>query len=292
MRIAGAPISWGVCEVPGWGHQMSTERVLGEMRELGLQATELGPQGWLPVPPAERAAALSAHGLTAVGAFVPVVLHQPDHDPLPGVDRELDGFEAAGGDVLVLAAASGLDGYDERPVLDEQGWQLLLDNLDLLSARAAGRGIIAVLHPHVGTMVEAADEVARVLAGSTIALCLDTGHLLIGGTDPVALVREHADRVDHVHAKDVRLDIARRVQAGELGYTDAVRAGIYTRLGEGDVDFAAIVSSLTEAGFDGWYVLEQDTILTEEPTGEGPKADVRAAIEFLQALSTAADTAR
>lgn len=284
MRIAGAPISWGVCEVPGWGHQMSTGRVLSEMRELGLRATELGPQGWLPAAPAERAAALSGHGLAAVGAFVPVVLHQPDHDPLPAVARELDGFEAAGGDVLVLAAASGLDGYDERPVLDEQGWQRLLDNLDRLSALVAGRGFVAVLHPHVGTLVQTSDEVARVLAGSSVALCLDTGHLLIGGTDPVELVRGHADRVHHVHAKDVRLDIARRVQSGELGYTDAVRAGIYTRLGEGDVDFAAIVAGLTAAGFDGWYVLEQDTILTEEPTGEGPKADVRAAIEFLQAL--------
>lgn len=287
MKIAGAPISWGVCEVPGWGHQMSTDRVLAEMRELGLTATEFGPQGWLPAEPAARAAALAAHGLEAVGAFVPVVLHRPDHDPLPAVDRELDSFEAAGGDVLVLAADSGLEGYDDRPVLDEDGWRTLFGNLDRLSELAAARGITAVLHPHVGTMVETADEVTRVLAGSTIALCLDTGHLLIGGTDPVQLVRDHADRIDHVHAKDVRTDIARRVRAGELGYTDAVRGGIYTRLGDGDVDFAAIVTSLTAAGFDGWYVLEQDTILTAEPTGEGPKTDVRAAIEYLRALAEA-----
>lgn len=285
MRIAGAPISWGVCEVPGWGYQLEPGRVLREMRELGLTATEFGPQGWLPVAPADRAAVLAEHGLAAVGAFVPVVLHDPDHDPVPGVDRELDAFEAAGGDVLVLSAASGADGYDARPELDERGWATLFANLDRLTALAASRGIRASLHPHVGTMVETADDVARVLAGSRVRLCLDTGHLLIGGTDPAELVREHAARVNHVHAKDVRLDLAAKVRAGELTYTDAVRAGIYTRLGEGDVDFTSIVADLTAAGYDGWYVLEQDTILAGEPAGEGPMAGVRAAAEYLRSLA-------
>ena len=284
MRIAGAPISWGVCEVPGWGHQLEPGRVLTEMRELGLTATEFGPQGWLPVAPGERAAVLAEHGLAAVGAFVPVVLHDPGHDPAPGVDRELDAFEAAGGDVLVLSAASGTDGYDTRPDLDQAGWATLFANLDRLTALAASRGIRASLHPHVGTMVETADDVARVLAGSRVPLCLDTGHLLIGGTDPAELVRAHAARVNHVHAKDVRLDLAAKVRSGELTYTDAVRAGIYTRLGEGDVDFASIVADLTAAGYDGWYVLEQDTILAGEPAGEGPMADVRAAAEYLRSL--------
>ena len=284
MRIAGAPISWGVCEVPGWGYQLEPGRVLREMRELGLTATEFGPQGWLPVAPADRAAVLAEHGLAAVGAFVPVVLHDPDHDPVPGVDRELDAFEAAGGDVLVLSAASGADGYDARPELDERGWATLFANLDRLTALAASRGIRASLHPHVGTMVETADDVARVLAGSRVPLCLDTGHLLIGGTDPAELVREHAARVNHVHAKDVRLDLAAKVRAGELTYTDAVRAGIYTRLGDGDVDFTSIVADLTAAGYDGWYVLEQDTILAGEPAGEGPMAGVRAAAEYLRSL--------
>jgi len=285
MRIAGAPISWGVCEVPGWGYQMAPERVLREMTEVGLTATEFGPLGWLPESPAERAAAIAPYGLQAVGAFVPVVLHDPDHDPVPAVDRELDSFEAAGGDVLVLAANSGLDGYDERPELDDAGWATVFANLDRLTRLAASRGVRASLHPHVGTMVEKADEVLRVLAGSTVPLCLDTGHLLIGGTDPAELVGTWAHRVNHVHAKDVRLDLARRVQSGELTYTEAVRQGIYVPLGQGDVDVATIVTALEAAGFDGWYVLEQDTILAEEPVGEGPVADVRASIAHLRSLA-------
>ncbi|HCX84090.1 MAG TPA: inosose dehydratase [Micrococcales bacterium] len=285
MKIAGAPISWGVCEVPGWGYQLEPEQVLAEMTELGLTATEFGPQGWLPEAPADRAAALKPYGLAAVGAFVPVLLHDPEHDPLPAVDAELDSFEAAGGDVLVLAAASGLDGYDERPELDDAQWATVFRNLDRLTALAAARGIRASLHPHVGTMVETRDDVLRVLEGSSIALTLDTGHLLIGGTDPAALVDDWAARVNHVHAKDVRADLAAKVRAGELTYTEAVREGIYVPLGEGDVDLPRIVSALGAAGFDGWYVLEQDTILDGAPAGEGPKVDVRTSKAYLESLA-------
>ena len=89
------------------------------------------------------------------------------------------------------------------------------------------RGIRAVLHPHVGTMVEKKDEVNRVLDGSTIPLCLDTGHLLIGGTDPLELARAAADRIAHTHLKDVDADLAARVQSGELTYTQAVAQGMY-----------------------------------------------------------------
>ena len=285
MRIAGAPISWGVCEVPGWGHQLTPERVLTEMRDVGLEATEFGPQGWLPEAPAERAAAISPYGLKAVGAFVPVVLHDPGHDPVPEVERELDSFEAAGGDVLVLAAATGQEGYDERPELDDDGWATLLANLDRLTEVAARRGIRASLHPHVGTMIEQRAEVLRVLEGSTVPLCLDTGHLLIGGTDPAELARDWAGRVNHVHAKDVRADLAESVRAGDLTYTEAVRRGIYVPLGQGDVDLASSVRDLSAAGVDGWYVLEQDTILGGEPSGEGPVGDVTTSLAYLRSLA-------
>lgn len=285
MRIAGAPISWGVCEVPGWGHQLDPERVLPEMRGLGLTATEFGPQGWLPESPTARAATLREAGLAAVGAFVPVLLHVADHDPLPGVDAELDAFEAAGGDVLVLAAATGAEGYDARPELTEEEWARLLGNLDRLAEHARSRGITPSLHPHVGTLVETAADVARVLEGTSVPLCLDTGHLLIGGTDPAELARAWAGRISHVHAKDVRADLAQRVQAGDLTYTDAVRAGMYVPLGDGDVDLAAIVDALGAVGYDGWWVLEQDTILSEAPEGEGPVGDVRRSLQHLHSLA-------
>ena len=159
-------------------------------------------------------------------------------------------------------------------------------NLDRLADLAAARGLVAVLHPHVGTMVETRADVDRVLAGSAIPLCLDTGHLLIGGTDPLELAKAVPHRIAHTHLKDVDATLAARVRSGELTYTDAVRAGMYTPLGTGDVDIAGIVSVLRDNGFDGWYVLEQDTILDGEPAGEGPVRDVRASVDYLRTVTT------
>ncbi|MEU4393552.1 sugar phosphate isomerase/epimerase [Kribbella sp. NPDC023855] len=286
-RIAGAPISWGVCEVPGWGWQYDPATVLAQMREVGIAATEFGPDGFLPDDPAEKAKALADLGLRAVGGFVPVVLHDPLHDPSAEVARALEGFVAAGASTLVLAAATGQDGYDGRPVLDSVGWNTLLANLDSLAALAAKQGITATLHPHVGTMIENAEDVDRVLRGSTIGLTLDTGHLLIGGVDPVALALEHTSRILHTHLKDVDASWAARVQSGEVSYTDAVRAGMYRPLGGGDIDLTAIVSALEKSGYDGWYVLEQDTILAERPSDDGPLADVRASVEHLRRIAEA-----
>lgn len=280
-RIAGAPISWGVCEVPGWGYQLEPERVLAEMHELGLAATELGPDGFLPPDPRD---VLARHDLHAIGGFTPLLLHAPGHDPVPEVAALLAGYAATGSDVLVLSAVTGLDGYDERPNLDDDGWRTLLTNLDRLRALAAEHGVRAVLHPHVGTMVENGEEVGRVLDGSSIPLCLDTGHLLIGGTDPAELTRQAPHRIAHTHLKDVDAGLAEQVQAGRRTYTEAVREGMYRPLGAGDVDFGAIVGHLRGYGYDGWWVLEQDTILTAEPCDEGPVADVRASVEHLRGL--------
>jgi len=227
---------------------------------------------------------LAARHLTAVGGFTPVVLHQAGHDPVPGIGRLLDSYDASGAGTLVLSAATGQDGYDTRPDLDEAGWATLLTNLDRLTDLAAARGVRAVLHPHVGTMIESGPEVQRVLAGSAISLCLDTGHLLIGGTDPAELTRQAPDRIAHTHFKDVNDQIAGQVRSGRLTYTEGVGRGMYRPLGAGDVDFAAIVSYLTARGYDGWYVLEQDTILTEAPRGEGPVTDVRRSADYLRQL--------
>ena len=287
VKIAGAPISWGVCEVPGWGHQMTPDRVLTEMAELGLGATEFGPLGFLPVEPADRAAALAKHGMEAVGGFFPIILYKDDFDPLPAVLTELESYSASGAKTLVLSADTGLDGYDtKRPELDAAGWATMFKNLERIKNAAAALGVTAVLHPHVGTMVETEADVLQILNGSTIKFCLDTGHMIIGGTDPVAFVAKHADRVAHSHLKDVNLEVASRVQSGEITYYEGILEGMYVPLGTGDVDVRSIVRGLLSAGYDGWFVLEQDNVINEEPAvGAGPFADAKASVEFIRAVA-------
>lgn len=290
QRIAGAPISWGVCEVPGWGHQLAPERVFAEMAALGLTATEAGPDGFLPADARAATALLAEHGLRLVGGFVPAVLHDPAETSWRvAVASAADLFAAAGADVLVVAADSAGAGYDAVADLDADRWRTLLAHLGAARDLAAERGLRLALHPHVGTVVERREHVERVLDGSDVALCVDTGHLLVGGSDPVALVRAVPERVGHVHLKDVDAALAARVRAGEVAYSAAVRAGLYRPLGAGDVDVEALVAALVASGYDGWYVLEQDVMLdAEPPAGGGPVADVAASAERLRRLLAAA----
>lgn len=283
-RIAAAPISWGVCEVPDWGYQLNPDQVLGDMRRLGVAATEFGPEGFLPQAPAERAQVLSGCGLKAVGGFFPLVLHKADHDPLPEIEAELDAYVAAGATTVIYSAVSGEDGYDERVQLDDDQWGVFFANLDRAREAAESRGITATLHPHVGTLIESRDDVERVIERSTIGLTLDTGHLFIGGTDPLQLAREHGDRIRHTHLKDVDNAMAQRVRDGDLTYYEAVVQGMYRPLGQGDARIGDIVRALEDQGYQGWYTMEQDTVLPDVEAVHAAVADVAESIEFLRSL--------
>jgi inosose dehydratase len=210
------------------------------------------------------------------------VLHEPGG--ADAIARAAVRLAEAGAGIAVVAAISGA-GYDSRPKLTEAQWATLLAALDEGAARAARHGVRAVLHPHVGTVIENAEDIDRVLEGSSIPLCLDTGHLLVGGADPVALAERAGHRVAHAHLKDVDATLCAAVRNGEIAYTDAVRQGLYRPLGQGAVDVPRLVRALESHGFAGWYVLEQDVMLDAEPAnGNGPAADVRASVEYLKGV--------
>jgi len=282
-RLAAAPISWGVCEVPGWGLQLPPERVLAEMARLGVRATELGPQGWLPLDGAGVRAALDRYGLRLVGGFVPVVVHEPDlGETRAQAARAAAQLAAAGADVFVAALVADLR-WSAPPVLDDDALERAGEHLRELADLVAGEGLLLVLHPHVGTLVERAADVERALRATDVSWCLDTGHLLIGGVDPAEFVRRHGARVGHVHLKDVDAAVAARLGAGELSLVQATHAGLFRPLGQGDAGIDEVVALLHRSGYDGWLVLEQDTAITgqEPPVGRGPVLDVQASIDYL-----------
>jgi inosose dehydratase len=285
-RIAGAPISWGVCEAPGWGYEMAPARVLGEMLALGIQKTELGPTGYLGGHPEDVLRQLGANQLQLVGGFLPVPLHVDPALDLTEATAAIATLAAAHAEVVVLAARSTDGSYDRKVRLSEQEWPVLLGNLRRLQQVIGDYGMTGTLHPHIGTAIEDRAAVLRLLESSDIALCLDTGHLLIGGMQPLELLDLAADRVGHVHLKDVDTAVAARVSAGRAGYLGAVRQGLYTPLGDGDLDVAAIVTALENIGYQGWYVLEQDCALDAEPApGAGPLLDVGRSIDFLSSIA-------
>jgi inosose dehydratase len=288
-RLAAAPISWGVCEVPGWGLQLPPERVFAEMRQLGIAATELGPQGWLPLDGAAAHAELDRFELRLVGGFVPLVVHEPDLGATrEHAQRAAAQLATAGADVFVAALVADLE-WSAPPAVDDDGWKRAGEHLRRIADLVAADGLELVLHPHVGTIAESAADVERALEHTDVAWCFDTGHLFIGGVDPADFVRAHAGRIGHVHLKDVDARLAAELRSGARSLVEAVQAGLFRPLGEGDAGIGEAVDLLEQSGYERWLVLEQDIAITgsEPPAGGGPALDVRKSIEF---LSTRAPT--
>ncbi len=289
-RIAGAPISWGVCEVPGWGPMLDANRVLRELTSLGLHAIELGAAGFFPDDPIEVKALLDSYGVEMIGGFVPVVLHDPawadrTRDEIDAAARKL---AAAGGTWFITAVVVDPD-WSPRYELSDDEWSHLIMMLGEIDRIASQYGVRQALHPHVGTLVETAEDIQRLLDNSDVGWCLDIAHTSVGGFDPVAFAKNYPDRVRHVHLKDVDLSVAARLNAGELSLKEAVFDGLFCTLGEGNIDVAGAIEALEAAGYDGWYVLEQDVSIEGDvpAEGSGPVEAVAASLAFVQRVAAA-----
>ncbi|MGH7543447.1 MAG: TIM barrel protein [Gemmatimonadota bacterium] len=284
LKIAAAPITWGVSEVPGWGHQLDAGLVLSEIARAGLVATELGPHGFLPEDPAELKARLAAHGLVLVGGFVPAVLHvsRVQGEELARIEAGARTLADAGAEVLVLAARTGTQGYDAGRTPTAAEWETLGRGIAAALEIGSRHGVTVAVHPHHGTLIEREAEIVRLLESTAAFLCLDTGHLTVAEVDPLRVARAAAGRIAHVHLKDVDSALAAQVRSGGLGYHEAVRRGLYRPLGEGDVDVAGVVEILSEQGYDGWYVLEQDLVIEGDGDGARPLENALHSVRFLR----------
>lgn len=294
MKVATAPISWGACEIPGWGDLLPYERVLDEMAASGYAGTELGPPDYLPRDAKTLARELGARGLAMVGAFCTVALHDPERrvealHTAAATARLLAELDAS---VLVLAAEgddrrsaiAGRVPADGSASLDDRGWEHAAGLVDRIARNAREHGITTAFHPHAASYVEAPHEIERLLAGTDpelVGLCLDTGHVAYGGSDPAALARDHAARVRHVHLKDVRRTVHASAIRRGIDFRDAVGEGVFAPLGDGDLDLRGTLDELRDAGYDGWLVVEQDIRLGITPEA-APLADALRSREFIR----------
>ena len=286
MRLAAAPISWGVCEVPGWGFQLERDKVLAAAARLGLPDIEAGPPGFLPSDAREARELVTGRGMRVVGGFVAAVLHSSERleSDLIALDTQAEWLAGLGAEVLVLAAATGRDDYDvpAEPTVDE--WKTLLASLPRAMETARKHGLDTAFHPHVGTVVESRESIDRILRDSDVPLCLDTGHVFVGGGDPAAIAREYPGRIRHVHLKDADAALAAAVRDRRIGYADAVSRGLFRPLGQGGAGIADVLRALKASGYTGWGVLEQDIALREAPTeANDPAKDVARSRDFANA---------
>lgn len=279
--------------MPGWGAQLPVERVLREMVELDLTATELGSIGYLPTDPSELRELLDRFGMRLTGGFNALCLHDRDRtdEMLARAAASADRLAAAGATHFVTCAVSDPDDW-QRPVLTDDEWSTLFDTLARLDELCSTRGLVQAFHPHVDSVVETASEIQRVIESTTVGFVLETGHMLIGGMDPLAFAVDHVDRVVLVHLKDVAPDLIEPLNRDELTLMQAVQAGIFPPLGAGGAPIAEVIRALEGAGYRGRYVIEQDAALTEglPADGDGPVRDVQSSVAYLQSVALTIDT--
>ena len=272
LRLASAPCTWGVWErTIDRDDLVAPRRMLELVRELGYTGIELGPPGYFGSDAASVAALLDEFGLALVGAFAPMRIASETgfRDDLPFLDSTIDTLAATGAAGPVVLAADENDARlavagraEARDATSLRGDDLkrAAERVQQASDRAASRGVAVAFHPHIATYIESPEEVAALLDLTSVDFCIDTGHCLIGGGDPVELVRLAGDRITHLHLKDVDPRILARVRSQELTVEQAWEQGLFCPFGEGSVDFAAVLSAPGLAGLDGWAVIEQDRV--------------------------------
>jgi len=276
ISVANAPLSYGAFEMTvGTDFAVpDPERVLEAIGTAGYAGTDLGPPGYLGEGEVLRER-LESEGLELVGGFVPMRFSESDayDEDAAALHHTLDLFDAAGADAArpVLCDAGGPErvanpgrgGEDAALALGDARWRLLAANVQRAADTALERGYEPVFHHHTSTYVEGLAEIERLLTDTDVPLLLDSGHLLVAGGDPVMALRDWRERIGAVHIKDVRLDVLATVKAERADTLTAWRRGLFCALGVGDVDLGGFCAALTEQGYDGWVVVEQDRVLDD-----------------------------
>ena len=285
IKLATGPVTWGVDFAdtptnPPW------LQVLNEIAESGLRAMELGPVGYLPEDPDTVRELLAERNLLSAGSFVFDDLHDPEaRERLIDItNRACRLIVASGGTILSLidkpddvrVATAGRP--NAAPRLDDVRWQAMLDQIRALADVARQHGVRPVVHPHAGGYIEFEDEIERLVGDTDLDLCLDTGHLAYARVDPVAALQRYADRLGHVHFKDLRSDVLARIDIEHLTFWEAINADIFCPVGEGMVDIAAVLDTLDGIGYNGFATIEQDRV----PGRGAPLEDLRKSVSVIE----------
>lgn len=272
VRLASAPINWGI-ESPNGASNPTADEVLQNSVDAGYTGFELGPLHYLGADPAAIRARLNRFGLAAVAFWVAVPLERPFGGAVEVEVREaLKTLKAIGaehllvsdfGDTARLAVISRVDAHPETWWSDDD-WEEVRRTFIAIGKLGVEYGIDISVHPHVGGHIESGREIEKALVAiehTPITVCIDTGHIRIGGIDSMPLMRRLTSQVTHIHAKDVDQQLLGRMQKGEIGYFEAVGDGLFCDLGKGIVDWDGFAQAIDEIGFHGWVVAEEDQIL-------------------------------
>ncbi len=287
VRLGIAPIGWTNDDMPELGGEIPFERCIDEMAEAGFSGTEVGSK--FPRDPAVLRRALEARGLRIVSQWFSAFLTtRPLAENVEAFRRQAGFLKELGATLIGVSEQGGsIQGQTAtpvlgpKPVLDEAGWGRLATGLEALGREARRMGLKVVYHHHMGTVVQTAAEVRRLMASTDpalVGLLYDTGHFLFTGEDPLTMLREFGPRVGHVHLKDVREEVLHRVREERLSFLQGVRKGVFTVPGDGCIDFGPIFAELGRVGYGGWLLVEAE----QDPALANPLEFARKARAYIR----------
>lgn len=269
VHLGIAPIGWCNDDMPELGAENTFRQTVSEMALAGFTGCEIGNK--YPSDPAELKAQLDLRGMRIASRwFSSFLITRPYEEVEAEFIRELEFLAAVGANRINVSEQSySIQGQMDTPILtgnhkhvmDEREWDLLCGGLDKLGKAAADRGFRLCFHHHMGTVVQTAEETDRMMAGTDpryVFLCYDTGHFTFAGEDPLTMLKKYVDRVGHVHLKDMRLPVVEEARKNHWSFLQAVRNGAFTVPGDGDVDFDPVFKVLSDAGYQGWLLVEAE----------------------------------
>ncbi|MEU8887920.1 myo-inosose-2 dehydratase [Streptomyces sp. NPDC048442] len=292
-RLGPDKVKLGICCTLWWNDDFPTidagipfGQAVSEMALAGFQGCSIGHK--YPSDAAELKAALDLRGLEISEPWTSTyfTISKMRHRTIAAFEETLEHLRALGGSELVVAefgASSHLlpvDVFANRPQFTNAQWDALTSGLDELGKIATSAGMRLSYHHHMGTGVQTRADIDRLLAATDPALVhllLDTGHLTFAGDDPLDLARAHADRIGHVHMKDIRPEVVRRVREEGLSFQEAVELGVFTVPGDGSIDFRPLLGVLADAGYKGWLVVEAE----QDPRKANPLEYAKKARSYL-----------
>ena len=287
VRLGINPLTWSNDDLPSLGAENSLEMCLREARAAGYVGVELGHK--FPREPVALRAALEPHGLVlASGWYSARLLERSVEDEIKAMQAHADLLRKLNAKVMVFCEVSRCVHGDrkvplsKRPKLAEKEWAQFCARLDAVAHALEKQGLKMAYHHHMGTVIQAEDEVDRMMDSTkNVGLLLDSGHLTFAGGDPMRALKRHAKRIVHVHCKDIRKDQLAAARKQDMSFLDAVLGDVFAVPGDGSIDFAPLLEGLARAGYNGWLVVEAD----QDPAKAHPLTHARIGHDCLRPLA-------
>jgi inosose dehydratase len=287
VRIGINPLTWTNDDLPELGEKNSLETCLKEAKQAGYEGVELGRK--FPRDAAVLGPILKHHKLDLVsGWYSARLLERSVEDEIKALQAHATLLRSLGAKVMVFCEVSRCVHGDrkvplsKRPKLAEKEWNQFCERLDRIADHLQEQGLKMAYHHHMGTLIQSEDEVDRMMDGtSKVGLLLDSGHLTFAGGDPLRALERHAQRIVHVHCKDIRRDKLAHARELDMSFLDSVLGDVFAVPGDGSIDFAPMLEGLAKTGYRGWLVVEAD----QDPAKAHPLTHARLGHDCLRPLA-------